>query len=123
MKINFVKFSSAVTAPTQGTDYSAGFDLYCVEDLLIPPTTVKLVRTDIGFKIPRGYFGKIYARSSFVIRYVGRGGIDADYRGPVSIIFFNHSDKYISLESGIRFPQIVSQKLANRPKLNKVEKF
>ena len=109
MKIDLVKFSPAAIASTKGTGYSTGFGLYCDEDSLIPPTSVKLVRTDIGFKIPRGYFGKIYARSCFAIRYtdVGEGATDADYRGPVSVIFFNHSEKYISLERGRRFPQIV----------------
>ena len=125
MKIDFVKFSPASIAPTQGTDYSAGFELYCVEDMLIPPTSVKLIRIDIGFKIPRSYFGKICARSSIAIRYTDAGGgaIDADYRGPISVIFFNHLDKYISLERGSRFAQIVFQKLANRPKLNEAENF
>ena len=125
MKIDFVKFSPTVIAPTQGTDNSPGFDLYCVEDFLIPPTSIKLVRTDIRFKTPRGYFGKIYARSSFAIRHtdVGGGAIDADYCGPVSAIVFVHSDKYISLERGSRFVQIVFHKLANKPKLNEVENF
>ena len=83
--------------------------MYWVEDLLRAPTSVKLVRNDIGFKIRRGYFDKIYARSRFTIRYidVGGGAIDTDYRGPVSVIFFNHSDKYISLERGSRFAQMV----------------
>ena len=125
MKIDFVKFSPTVIAPTQGTDDSPGFDLYCVEDFLIPTTSIKLVRTDIRFKIPRGYFGKIYARSSFVIRHtdVGGGAIDADYCGPVSAIVFVHSDKYISLERGSRFVQIVFHKLANKTKLNEIENF
>ena len=67
--------------------------------------SVKLVRTAIGFKIPRGYFGKICVRSSFAIRYtnVGWGEIDAGCRWPVSVIFFKHSDKYISLERGSKF--------------------
>ena len=82
--------------------------MYWVEDLLRPPTSVKLVRNDIWFKIPRRYFGKIYARSRFTIKYIGFGGgaIDTDYRGRVSVILFNHSDKYISLERGSRFAQM-----------------
>ena len=56
MKIDFVRFSSAAITPTQGTKDSAGFGLYSVEDVLVSPNSTKLIRTDIGFKIMRGYF-------------------------------------------------------------------
>ena len=91
LKIDFVRFSSAAIAPTQRTKDSAGFDLYYVEDVLVSPNSTKIIRIDIDFKKLRGYFGKIYSRSSFAPRLteVDRGVIDADYRGPVSVIFFN----------------------------------
>ena len=56
MKIDFVRFSSAAIAPTQGTRDSVGFGLYSVEDVLVSPNSTKFIRTDIGFKIMRGYF-------------------------------------------------------------------
>ena len=89
MKIDFVRFSSTAVAPTQGTEDSSGFDLYSVEDVLVSPNSTKIIRTDIVFKILRGYFGKIYARLSFALRFTEDGGgvIDADYRGPVCVIF------------------------------------
>ena len=48
-----------------------------------------LLRTDIRFKIPCGYFGKIEARSRFTLRFtdIGGGVIDADCRGLVEVIF------------------------------------
>ena len=69
---------------------------------LKPPTpnlTLTLTQTptltggnylDTEFKTPRGYFGKIQAMYSFVLRFtdVGEGVKDADYRGPVEVIFF-----------------------------------
>ena len=50
---------------------------------------MKIIRTGISFKIPRGYFGKIYERSSLAVRCteVGGGVIDADYRGFVAANF------------------------------------
>ena len=59
MKIDFVRFSSAAIATTQGTKDSAGFDLYSVEDVHVCLNSTKIIRTNIGFKISRGYFGKI----------------------------------------------------------------
>ena len=112
-------------APTQVTKDSAGFDLYPVEDVLVSPNSTKIIRTDIGFKIPRGYFGKIYSRSSFALRFTEIGGrvINADYRRPVSVIFFNFSNRLIEIEKGNRFAQIVFQKVANHPVLREVENF
>ena len=59
------------------------------ENVTIPANSMKIIRTGISFKIPRGYFGKIYARSSLAVRCteVGGGVIDADYRGFVAVFF------------------------------------
>ena len=66
--------------PTKGLADAAGFDLYSVEDFIIPPSNVRVIQTDIGFKIPRGYFGKVHSRSSFTLQFtdVGGGVTDAD---------------------------------------------
>ena len=50
IRIDFVKFSKDAICPTKGMADAAGFDLYSVEDVIIQPSTVKLIRTDIGFK-------------------------------------------------------------------------
>ena len=74
---------------------------------------MKTIKTNVGFKIPRGYFGKIYARSSLAIRCtkVSGGVIDSDYRGPVSVMFFNFSNKSIEIEKGNRFCRTVFHKM------------
>lgn len=88
-KIDFVRFSSKALSPTQGTPRSAGYNLYSAEHICITLRSAKLLRTDIRFKFPCGYFGKIEARSSFALRFtdIGGGVIDADYRGLVEVIF------------------------------------
>ena len=58
MKIDFVRFSNSAITPTKGTEDSAGFDLCSVESITIPSNSIKRTKTDIGFKIPREYFGK-----------------------------------------------------------------
>ena len=97
MKIGFLRFSSSATTATQGAKDLTSFDLYSIENVIMPANSMKIIKTDIGFKIPKGYFGKIHARSSLVIRCtdVSGGVIDSDYRGPASVIFFNFCDKSI----------------------------
>ena len=68
MKIDFVRFSNSAIVPTKGTEDSAGFDLCSVEDVTISSNSIKIIKTDIGLKILKGYFGKIYVRSSLAVR-------------------------------------------------------
>ena len=85
MIIDFVKFSNDAIEPAPD---SAGFDLYSTENILVAPSSVRIINTCIGFKILRGYFGKIYARSSFALKftYLSAGVIDL-YRTCLCIVF------------------------------------
>ena len=105
MRIDFVKFSSAAIPPAKGSADDVWYDLYSAENALVPPAMMKLFRTDIDYKIPKSYFGKIHARSSFALHFtdVDGGVIDDDYRGPVTVAFFNFSNKFINIEKGTQF--------------------
>ena len=51
MIIDFVKFSNDAIEPAKGTPDSAGFDLYSTENILVAPSSVRIINTCIGFKI------------------------------------------------------------------------
>ena len=123
-KFEFVKFSPYAFETTRGCEEAGGFDLYSVDNYTIRQRTSHIIRTDIGFKIAKGYFIKVHPRSSFAlcITDVGGGVIDADYRGSVSVIFFNFSDRFIHTEKGDRFCPIIFQKIASILRLTEVEK-
>lgn len=42
---------------------------------------------------------------------VGAGVIDADYRGPVGVILFNHSDVDFEVKRGDRIAQLIIEKI------------
>lgn len=42
---------------------------------------------------------------------VGAGVIDADYRGPVGVILFNHSDVDFEVKIGDRIAQLIIEKI------------
>lgn len=42
---------------------------------------------------------------------VGAGVIDADYRGPVGVILFNHSDVDFEVKVGDRIAQLIIEKI------------
>lgn len=45
MKIDFVRFSNLAIILTQGTEGSAGFDLYSIEDVTIPAKLTSVLRS------------------------------------------------------------------------------
>ena len=70
MKIEFVKLSPSAIEQTRGSDDAAGFDICFVDNYTVRPTTSHIIRTDIGIKIPRGYFGKINPKLSFALCFI-----------------------------------------------------
>ena len=43
MKIEFLRFSSSAITPIQDTKDSAGFDLYSVENVIVPANSMKII--------------------------------------------------------------------------------
>lgn len=106
------------TLPTRGSEYAAGYDLYACDKAYIPKRGRVCVKTGIAVAIPDGYYGRVgmhvhhvlshvAPRSGLAVKHgidvgmtmvmtvhhaVGGGVIDADYRGEVCVILFNHSD-------------------------------
>ena len=115
MKINFTKFSIFAKVPTKVPTGSTGFDLYSSNDVHCQPRSCSIIHTYIGFEIPPGYFGKIQPRSSFAQLFTDISGevIDSDYRGRVSVAFFNFSNNCWFIKKGERLAQIVFQKIAD----------
>ena len=62
-------------------------------------------------------------RSGLAWKYsidVGAGVIDADYRGPVGVILFNHSDVDFEVKVGDRIAQLIIEKIIT-PEVVEVE--
>lgn len=98
MKINLKKLTDSAIVPTYGTEFSAGADLYNLDEhVTIEPHTTKLIHTGISVEIPEGYCGLIFARSGLASKRGLApankvGVIDADYRGEIMVALHNHSD-------------------------------
>lgn len=96
MKIK--KLNERAIVPSKGSQYSAGYDLYSTEDVIIQPHTTAIIDIGWAIEIPIGYFGGIFARSGLATRQGLRpancvGVIDSDYRGPVKVALHNDTDE------------------------------
>jgi len=86
------------TVAHPGTDI--GFDLYSIEDVLLPPGVPVRVRTGIAVEGPPGWGFLLGDRSSMSMRgvtYAG-GRIDAGYRGELLICLLNVNQPVYSVK-------------------------
>lgn len=60
------------------------------------------------------FLGYVAPRSGLAWKHsidVGAGVIDADYRGPVGVILFNHSDADFEVKVGDRIAQLIIEQI------------
>jgi dUTP pyrophosphatase len=95
--------------PSRATPESAGLDLYATQAYSIPSFSVQNIPIGLSAEIPRGYFGKIFDRSSIAMKQViTLGGIiDSDYRGELIVILFNLSSETYHIQKGDRIAQMI----------------
>ena len=77
---------------------------------MVPARGKALLKTDIAVAVPPGTYGRVAPRSGLAWKNsidVGAGVIDADYRGNVGVILFNHSDADFAVAAGDRIAQLV----------------
>ncbi|KAK0632357.1 Deoxyuridine 5'-triphosphate nucleotidohydrolase [Immersiella caudata] len=108
------KLSGKARLPTRGSAFAAGYDLYAARETIIPARGKALVDTDISMAVPAGTYGRIAPRSGLAAKNfidTGAGVIDADYRGQVKVLLFNHSDTDFAVAEGDRVAQLVLEKI------------
>ncbi len=114
ISLNFKRLNKNAVAPTYGTEYSAGADLYACEggEVALKPGETRLIHTGIALEIPEGYVGLIYARSGIATKRGLApankvGVIDSDYRGEIMVSLYNHSSDVQTIADGERIAQLV----------------
>lgn len=114
IKVNFKKLNEEAIAPTYGSEFAAGADLYACEgtEVTIEAGETKLIHTGLSMEIPEGYAGLIYARSGIATKRGLApankvGVIDSDYRGEIMVSLHNHSDSAQTIADKERVAQLV----------------
>lgn len=97
--------------PSRAHPTDAGADLKSTETLEIYPGEQKLVDTGVAVKIPEGYGGFVFNRSSQGKKGItiphSVGVIDSDYRGNIKVILKNIGEDPYKIERGDRIAQLV----------------
>ncbi|XP_063931539.1 uncharacterized protein LOC135143578 isoform X2 [Zophobas morio] len=114
IKLKVQRLSAQATLPVRATEFSAGYDLFSSSDIVVPAKGKELIKTDIAIAIPPNCYGRIAPRSGLAWKLsvdVGGGVVDADYRGPLGVILFNHGEKDFSIKRGDRVAQLILEKI------------
>ena len=108
------RLNNGAVLPTRGSQNAAGLDLYASSDISIPARGKGLVSTGLAIAVPEGHYGRIAPRSGFSTRNhadIGAGVIDADYRGEIMILVFNHKRDNLIIQEGDRVAQLILEKI------------
>lgn len=113
-KLKVLLRSDKARVPTKGSKLAAGYDIYASEAGIVPAHGQGMIKTDLTVIVPVGTYGRIAPRSGLAAKHgisTGAGVVDADYRGEIKIILFNHSDQDFDITQGDRIAQLVLEKI------------
>jgi dUTP pyrophosphatase len=114
MTLQFTKIDPNAFSPTRKFPTDAGADLYALNTTLIDVGKIKLVRTGVKVKIPKGCVGFFWpkGRSDFLI---GGGVIDESYQGEMVVKIYNSCDYQLVIKWGEPIVQLVIVPVLTEP--------
>jgi dUTP pyrophosphatase len=112
--LKFKKTNANAKLPTKNNESDTGFDVYCVEDKVIPGRGSDVVDVGLEFAyITPGYWVKVEGRSGLGFKHgisPHPGIIDSGYRGNAGIKLYNNTNTDYHIKSGDRIAQFVVYK-------------
>lgn len=120
------KFVENAFLPTKGSKYAAGTDIRAIEDCILKPKTITILKTGIGLKLPENTYGQILSRSSLASKgiVVHGGVIDPDYQGEIKIILYNlNDDSEYSICRGEKIAQVICKKFKLIDEIKLIDNF
>jgi deoxyuridine 5'-triphosphate nucleotidohydrolase len=109
--LKFEKTHELAKLPTKNHESDTGYDVYSIEDKVIPARGSSVVGVGLKFAhIPEGYWVKVESRSGLGFKHgvsAHPGIIDNAYRGDAGIKLYNHTDVDYEVKSGDRIAQFV----------------
>ena len=100
------KINEEAKIPTRKYPTDAGMDVYALNDVLIEPHTIEVVKTGITADFPDGTVALVWpkSRANFL---VGAGVIDNGYQGEIMVKVSNISNNSLKIEKHQGIAQIV----------------
>jgi len=97
--------------PSRGSPQAAGWDITSTISVTIPQGDCRLVDTGWAVELPEGWECQVRSRSGLAGKGItvanSPGTVDADYRGEISVLLHNASNRPYLLKKGDRIAQLV----------------
>ena len=110
-KLKFEKTHDLAKLPTKNHESDTGYDVYSIEDIIIPARSSAVVGVGLKFaSIPEGYWVKVESRSGLGFKHgimAHPGIIDCGYRGDAGVKLYNLTDVPYQVKAGDRIAQFV----------------
>ena len=100
------KLDEDAVLPTRNHDGDAGLDFYALNDVVIGPRQMEVVRTGITVQLPYHYFGLIKPKGGSN-NLIGAGVVDPDYQGEILFKIYNPHDDATSFLAGQPVGQMI----------------
>ena len=123
-KLFVKKLSDAASLPKRGSELAAGWDLAASQPVVVPARGKAIVPTDLAVATPGDCYARIAPLGGLAVKKgvdVGAGVVDADYRGAVGVVLFNHGDADLEVNPGDRVAQIILEKVYLDAEVEEVE--
>lgn len=109
-KLHYKKIHPKAVAPKYNFPTDSGFDLYSVEEIIIPPFGRALVPTGLVVQFDEGFELQIRPKSGLAINQGltvlnSPGTVDQGYTGEIQVIVFNTNDKEVKILEGMKVAQ------------------
>ena len=109
--VKYYSESEFAKEPYQGTEVSAGYDLFAAETKTFLPNTVGTLSIELRLAIPPSFSGKLFPRYGILKEHfvtIDTSVIDADFRGIIQVLILNHHpEKTFTVHTEDRITQVV----------------
>lgn len=98
-----------VKLPAKKKKEDAGYDIFSVEETIIPAMGRRVIHTGVRLAVPFGWYYEIKGRSglgfSGILPFIGT--LDSTYNGLIRVLLFNLSQESYQVNKGDRIAQIL----------------
>lgn len=115
IKMEVKKLNPEAVVPSKSRTSDAAYDMYAVEDTVIPAKSHVVVSTGIAIAPPLGWFYTINGRSGMGSKGIVpfRGIVDTGYTGEVKVVLYNHTSASFTVQRGNRIAQITPHRVTD----------
>ncbi len=111
-KLGFTLLDNRAKVPEYAYPTDSGFDLYCVDDCIVPSLDRAKIRTGVAFDIPYGFEIQVRPKSGLADKFGltvlnTPGTVDWGYTDEIMVIVFNTSKEDYHFKSGDKIAQAV----------------